>query len=148
LSTYGQQAGVPVEPKAFIGQLRAQLEEAAQQADTGFPENEYLRIENGVPVLKRLHAKPEIDGAKRLEQLLQERTGPIGIIDALIDTEHWLNWTHHFALYPVSKPSWTALGSVIWSRRFAMAATWVQRKPHGRSKGWTAGILPLSTSGM
>src|SRR5919198_3982576 len=72
------------------------LEEAAQQADTGFPENEYLRIENGVPVLKRLHAKPEIDGAKRLEQLLQERTDPIGIIDALIDTEHWLNWTHHF----------------------------------------------------
>jgi TnpA family transposase len=96
IATYGQQAGVPIEPKAFIGQLRAQLDEAAQQADTGFPENEYLRIENGVPVLKRLHAKPEIEGAKRLEQLLQERTDPIGIIDALIDTEHWLNWTHHF----------------------------------------------------
>jgi hypothetical protein len=47
------------------------LEAAAKRADDNFPANEYLRIENGEPVLKRLPRKPEPEGLLRLEQQLR-----------------------------------------------------------------------------
>jgi TnpA family transposase len=100
VALYGQQAGIPVEGGAFTERLRAQLEAAANQADQGFPDNEHLHIENGVPVLKRLRRRPDPQGLQTLERLLKERMTPVDIIDALSDTEHWLNWTRHFA--PVS----------------------------------------------
>lgn len=96
IAAYGEQAGVPTEGKAFIAQLRSALETAATHADASFPANADLRIENGVPILKRLRAKPDVDGAKHLERLLDEHIEPINIIDALIDTEYWLRWTRHF----------------------------------------------------
>ena len=73
IALYGEQAGIPVEGPSFIARLRAQLEAAAKRADDNFPANEYLRIENGEPVLKRLPRKPEPDGLLRLEQQLAER---------------------------------------------------------------------------
>jgi hypothetical protein len=63
------EAGIPVEGPPFIARLRAQLEAAAKRADDTFPGNEYLRIENGEPVLKRLPRKPEPEGLLRLEQI-------------------------------------------------------------------------------
>jgi Tn3 transposase DDE domain len=50
--------------------------------------------------VKRLRAKPDIEGLDRLERLLGERMTPVGILEALADTEHWLGWTRHFG--PVS----------------------------------------------
>jgi TnpA family transposase len=76
------------------------LEAAAKRADDNFPANEYLRIENGEPVLKRLPRKPEPEGLLRLEQQLAERMATVDIIDALSDTEHWLNWSRYFG--PIS----------------------------------------------
>jgi hypothetical protein len=96
VALYGEQAGIPVEGPAFIDRLRAQLEAAAQRADDGFPANEYLRIENGEPVLKRVPRKAEPEGLARLEQQLADRMAAVDIIDALADTEHWLNWSRHF----------------------------------------------------
>src|SRR5215210_5376732 len=49
---------------------------------------------------KRLRAKPDLEGLDRLERLLGERMTPVGILEALADTEHWLGWTRHFG--PVS----------------------------------------------
>jgi TnpA family transposase len=100
VSLYGEQAGIPVEGRTFIDGLRTQLQAAAKLADDGFPDNEYLRIENGEPVLKRLQRKPEPDGLLQLEQQLTERMADVEIVDALSDTEHWLNWTHCFG--PIS----------------------------------------------
>ena len=80
--------------RTFIDGLRAQLQAAAKLADDGFPDNEYLRIENGEPVLKRLQRKPEPDGLLQLEQqLMPNAWRDVEIVDALSDTEHWLNWT-------------------------------------------------------
>ena len=76
------------------------MEAAAKRADDNFPANEYLRIENGEPVLKRLPRKPEPEGLLRLEQQLAERMMAVDIIDALSDTEHWLNWSRYFG--PIS----------------------------------------------
>jgi len=96
VALYGEQAGIPVEEEAFVARLRQQLETAARSADEGFPGNEYLRIENGEPVLKRLQRIPDPPGRQQLEQLLGEHMTQVGILDALSDTEHWLGWTRFF----------------------------------------------------
>lgn len=97
IAAYGEQAGVLTEGKAFIARLRTELQTAINHADVSFPTNEDLRIEDGVPILKRLRAKPDVDGAKHLERLLDAHIEPITVIDALIDTEYWLRWTRHFS---------------------------------------------------
>jgi hypothetical protein len=96
IATYGGQAGIPIARAAFIAQLRTQLEAAAQQADASFPTNTHLRLEKGRPLLKRLRARPKGDNVPRFTRLLKERMPSVGILDALVDTEHWRNWTHHF----------------------------------------------------
>ena len=88
---YGEQAGIAVEGKAFVERLRQQLETAATSADEGFLQNEYLRIDNGEPILKRLQRKPEPAGRRELEQLLAQHMHEVGIVDALSDTQHWLD---------------------------------------------------------
>jgi hypothetical protein len=100
LASYGERAGVPVEAAAFVGSLQDRFRTAAAKADDGFPTNEYLRIEGGEATLKRLRSKPEPPGLKRFEKLLKERMEPVGILEALSDTEEWLNWTRHFG--PIS----------------------------------------------
>src|SRR3974390_1609603 len=96
----GNGAGSLGEGPFFFPGFRAQLEAAAKRADDNFPANEYLRIENGEPVLKRLPRKPEPEGLRRLDKQLAERRVAVAIIDALSDTEHWLNWSRYFG--PVS----------------------------------------------
>src|SRR5438552_4164638 len=47
-------------------------------------------------VLKRLRARSTGEDVRRFARLLNERMPPVGILDSLVDTEHWLNWTQHF----------------------------------------------------
>jgi len=96
VALYGEQAGIPVEGEVFVAHLRQQLETTANKADEGFPENEYLRLENDEPLLKRLQRKPDSPGRQELEQLLAQYMNEAGILDALSDTEHWLHWTQFF----------------------------------------------------
>src|SRR6185312_7865861 len=35
------------------------------------------------------------EGLAFLEHLLKARLPPVGVLEALADTEHWLNWTRH-----------------------------------------------------
>lgn len=100
LSDYGEQAGVAVEPKAFIAQLRNQLEERSRRTDDSFPENRHLRFENGEPILTPVEAVLDPEGLDQALSSIKERLEPIEILDAFADTEHWLNWTHHFG--PIS----------------------------------------------
>jgi TnpA family transposase len=100
VALYGEQAGIPVEGPAFTTRLREQLETAARTADEGFPDNDFLQIENGEPALKRLQRKPEPAGRAHLDQRLTEHMTEVGILDVLTDTEHWLDWTRFFG--PIS----------------------------------------------
>jgi TnpA family transposase len=100
LASYGERSGVPTEPKAFVATLQGKLEEAARKADQALPENEYLRIEKGEAILKRLRRNPDPTGLRSFERLLKDRMIPVGILDVLADTEEWLNWTRHFG--PIS----------------------------------------------
>jgi TnpA family transposase len=100
LESYAERSGIPTEPKAFVAALQASLEEASRKADEGYPKNEYLQIDKGEAVLKRLRRNPDPAGLSSFERLLKERMTPVGILDALSDTEQWLNWTRHFG--PIS----------------------------------------------
>src|SRR5262249_1520895 len=96
----GEEVGVQVAGPSFLAVVRADVDGPVNGADDNFPANEYLRIENGEPVLKRLQRKPEPEGLLSLEQQLAERMAAVDIIDALSDTEHWLNWSRYFG--PIS----------------------------------------------
>jgi TnpA family transposase len=96
VGTYGNQTGIAVEPKAFVKQLRSELEKVARATDDAFPQNRHVRIENGEPIVTPVSAKPVPEGFSRFEQLLKERLAHVEILDALADTEHWLNWTRFF----------------------------------------------------
>ena len=88
VSLYGEQAGIPVEGQTFIDGLRTQLQAAAKRSNDGFLDNEYLRIENVMPVLKRLQRKAERRFISSLNSSSTERIADVEIVDALSDTEH------------------------------------------------------------
>jgi TnpA family transposase len=96
IASYGERAGIAVTGKGFVEDLRRQLEAAARKTDQEFPQNEYLRIENDEPVLSPVRGKPDPEGLKAFESRLKERLEQIEILDGLVDTELWLNWTRFF----------------------------------------------------
>lgn len=100
IDLYGEQAGIPVKGPQFVEQLKTILEATATKVDSGFPDNEYLNIVNGEPILKRLKRKSIHPGFYQLDQLLTNKMTEVDIIDILSDTEHWLNWTRFFS--PIS----------------------------------------------
>jgi TnpA family transposase len=96
VGSYAEQTGIPIDGKEFVKHLRSELEKVARATDDGFPENRHVRIEHGEPVVTPVRAKPAPDDFPRFDQLLRERLLPVEILDALADTEHWLNWTQFF----------------------------------------------------
>lgn len=99
IALYAEQAGLPGEPAAFVAALHDRLAGAAAALDRDFLTNEHVQIIGGEPVIQRLRAH-ETEGAERLGRLLKERMVPVGILEALVDTEHWLGWCRHFG--PIS----------------------------------------------
>ena len=100
ITAFAEQAGLPTTPAGMVADLRERLATVATAVDTAFPDNEHVEIVGGKPTLKRLRAKPEAAEAAELERRLKEQLAQIDLIDALADTEHWLNWTRHFG--PIS----------------------------------------------
>ncbi len=97
---YCEQVGLTSDKASLIDNLQELLVRAATRADTAFPENVYLKIEHGEPVLSRLEKRTEPHMLKLVEQLLTERLPRVNILEAIADTERWLNWTRSFG--PIS----------------------------------------------
>lgn len=57
VASYAEQAGVPIDPAAFVTALRARLARTANATDSVFPENEQVEIVDGEPVVKQLRAR-------------------------------------------------------------------------------------------
>jgi len=93
---YCRQAGLPALGKDLVEHLRRMLTETANQVDAGFPDNEHLSIEDGEPVLRRLDRRSTPENLSLIEQLIREQLPAISLLDAVMDTEKWLNWTRHF----------------------------------------------------
>ena len=96
VSVYGEQTGIPTEAKQFVQSLQEKLISTSRNTDERFPQNESVRIEDGEPILSPLCAKHEPEDLKLVETWMKERMGHVDIVDALVDTEHWLHWTRHF----------------------------------------------------
>jgi TnpA family transposase len=92
-ATYCKQAGLDVDAGRAINKLLLQLSALAKTVDSGFPENESLRIENGEPILSRGESKQSPLQLTKLLNLIEERVEHISILDVFADTERWLNWT-------------------------------------------------------
>ena len=138
IASYGERAGIAVTGKEFVEDLRRQLEAAARKTDQEFPQNEYLRIENDEPVLSPVRGKPDPEGLKAFESRLKERLEQIEILDGLVDTELWLNWTRFFGPRQATTPNLTSRVSDMWRPRSAMAATWDRHKRPAPFVGSTA----------
>jgi len=100
IAAYGEVAGIPVDARTFVAQMRDRLEEIAQETDRAFPANKFVRIENGEPIITRPARTPDAPSVLALEALLAERLKLVNILDLLSDTEHWLRWTRYFG--PIS----------------------------------------------
>ena len=96
VSVYGDQTGIPTQAKRFVQSLQEMLISTSRNTDERFPQNESVRIENGEPILSPLGAKYEPEDLKLVETWIKERMEHVEIIDALVDTEHWLHWTRYF----------------------------------------------------
>src|SRR5262249_38437707 len=48
------------------------------------------------PVLRRLQREPVPEQLRQIERLVSESISEVNILDALADTENWLQWTRCF----------------------------------------------------
>jgi hypothetical protein len=88
---YCRQAGLPAQRRDLVDHLREKLTESADKVDAGFPDNEYLGIENGEPILRRGERRPRQENLSLIEQMIREEIPVVSLLDAMIDTEKWLN---------------------------------------------------------
>ena len=99
LADYAEQLGFPTEGAAFVEHLKDWLTNKIEETDTGFPANTDVYFKSDRLVIRKAKAKDR-KAAKKLKKLIDERMKPVNLLDVLVDTEQWLQWTKHFK--PVS----------------------------------------------
>lgn len=95
LKEYGLQVSLPTEPPALIEHTQQWLSHIAQQTDQRFPDNVDVDFHNNRLVIRKAKKK-EPKGLVELTALITQRITPVNLLDTLIDTELWLNWTRFF----------------------------------------------------
>jgi TnpA family transposase len=93
---YREQLDLPTEPTAFCNHVKTWLDAVARQTDASFPHNEAVRFVGGELFLKRLERRRRPESWAEAERLIAQRLPSVNILDALADTENWLNWTRLF----------------------------------------------------
>lgn len=96
---YGKLLNIPTDPKKFVTHVRQWLTSVAKKTDQSFPQNSEAYFKNQRLVIRRAKSKHP-KGLEELRTLITERIKPVSLLDILIDTEHWLNWTRFFG--PIS----------------------------------------------
>ena len=96
IGDYSEQIGLPVEGKPFVAEAKRWLETVAQATDTSFPDNKSVRFEKGEFVLTRPGKLKKPKALKKLERFISEAIEPVSVLDVLVDTENWLNWSRFF----------------------------------------------------
>lgn len=100
LPVFCKQVNQPSCGSEFVAKMYQELKSVTQAVDSSFPNNEQLRIENDVVVIKKLVKQKYPPQLKELESYIHQKLEPINVLDVLADTEHWLNWTRFFG--PIS----------------------------------------------
>lgn len=93
IGQYCTQAGLAHDSVQFVANLKSTLSIAAEAVDAEFPTNSSFRIENGEPILTKIEKKKDSPHLAKLEKFIDEKLEQISILDVLVDSEHWLNWT-------------------------------------------------------
>ncbi len=95
LPDYSLQVNLPTETPAFLAHTRQWLATQAAQTDQHFPANTHVDFQRNRLVIHRTkRSKPK--GLAQLKSLIEQRLPPVNLLDTLIDTELWLNWTRFF----------------------------------------------------
>lgn len=87
---------IPKDPTKFVDYLQQRLRETAQKVDDNYPNNDYLTIEEGLPVLKKTSKKKEPPNFEKIKHMIMKEMPVISIVDAIIEVENWLNLSIHF----------------------------------------------------
>lgn len=96
VAEYGQMLNLPVESQAFVAHVKQWLAEAGQATDHSFPSNAQVDYKKDRLVIRKPKPKLAPKGLAQLEAQIRERIQPINVLDALTDTQLWLNWSQPF----------------------------------------------------
>uniref|UniRef100_UPI001683BDBE Tn3 family transposase n=1 Tax=Oscillatoria sp. FACHB-1407 TaxID=2692847 RepID=UPI001683BDBE len=95
LKEYGLQVNLPTETTALIEHTQHWLSQTAQDTDQRFPDNVDVDFHKNRLVIRKAKKK-DPKGLAELTALITQRIPPVNLLDTLIDTELWLNWTRCF----------------------------------------------------
>ena len=96
VDNYCDISNIPKTGIEMVATLQQRLKETASRVDTDYPQNPYLVIENGLPVLKKLAQKPIIAAVEEIKQLIMAEMPVINIVDLIIEVENWLQLSRYF----------------------------------------------------
>jgi hypothetical protein len=72
------------------------MEASCQKADSQFPEDELVRIENGNLIIGKPKPDQPSPEVEEIGALLRDRLDKINLLDVIINVEKWLNLNKHF----------------------------------------------------
>lgn len=93
---YGLMLSFPVIGKAFVAHVQQWLTETGETTDQAFPRNTQVDYKKDKLIIHKPKPKKPPKGLAKLETQIAERIQPINLLDALTDTELWLNWSRQF----------------------------------------------------
>ncbi len=96
LAEYGRLVEIETDPPELIAELKQKLNHIASVTDKAFPDNDQVRIEDGELIIRKNPKKSIPKGLERIKSALDEHLPQTNILDALIDTEKWLNLSRIF----------------------------------------------------
>lgn len=97
LPDYCCAVGMPEGGVAFVAGLKAQLTQAAEEVDDGYPDNAELTFDaTGQPHLKQTLSKPLPEGLSAFETEVHSRMGERHLLDILKNATCWTSYTRHF----------------------------------------------------
>ena len=98
LAEYCDRLDLATTARAFVGDLKTQLEETAQRVDKAFPQHagDVVIGSNGEPTLRKVMARDVPASAVALQATIESRTPTRNLLDILANIEHWTGYTRHF----------------------------------------------------
>jgi TnpA family transposase len=91
LANYCEVVELDSDPATFTRHCRDWLASAAEETDKAFPNNQYASMVKGRLVMSRPKTLPIKAAQRQLDKELTPRLPPTSLLDALIDTEKWLD---------------------------------------------------------
>lgn len=96
LDTYCDLSKQPKEAAKFVELKKEKLQQTTKKVDENYQKNQYLVIENKLPILKKLPKKKDHPELEKIRQLIVGEMPIKSIVEVIIDVEHWLKLSVYF----------------------------------------------------